>query len=192
MIHYNVQSFDVGELRREPVAALGLLAPAGLQGFNPSLSHALVAALAEASPPIRGISTREMLNALNEKGLAAEYTDLIPGFARSGILERERLQRIGSALGSRYMLLPGLAEYNQVIIDRLALSRWKLIQSRFVALRLQLWDTQTGRVLWESAGEVTVATELLRPVRTVPLDEIAQKLCLRMIQDNLLEAKTRS
>jgi hypothetical protein len=118
MIHYNVQSFDVGELRREPVAALGLLAPAGLQGFNPSLSHALVAALAEASPPIRGISTREMLNALNEKGLAAEYTDLIPGFARSGILERERLQRIGSALGSRYMLLPGLAEYNQVIIDR--------------------------------------------------------------------------
>jgi hypothetical protein len=188
------QSFDVGELEREPVAAFGLLAPAGLQGFNPSLSHALFAALAEASPPIRGISTREMLNALNEKGLAAEYTELISGFARSGILEREGLQRIGSALGSRYMLLPGLAEYNQVIIDRLALSGWKLIQSRVITLRLwlQLWDTQSGRILWESAGEITVATELFRPERTVPLDEIAQKLWLRMIQDNLLEAKTRS
>jgi hypothetical protein len=99
------QSFDVGELEREPVAA-GLLAPSGLQGFNPSLSHALFAALAEASPPIRGIFTREILNALNERGLAAEYTDLIAGFARSVILERERLQRIGSPLGSRYMLLP--------------------------------------------------------------------------------------
>jgi hypothetical protein len=92
------------------------------------------------------------------------------------------------------MLLPGLAEYNQVIIDRLALSGWKLIQSRVITLRLwlQLWDTQSGRILWESAGEITVATELFRPERTVPLDEIAQKLWLRMIQDNLLEAKTRS
>jgi len=92
------------------------------------------------------------------------------------------------------MLLPGLAEYNQVIIDRLALSGWKLIQSRVITLRLwlQLWDTQSGRILWESAGEITVATELFSPERTVPLDEIAQKLWLRMIQDNLLEAKTRS
>jgi hypothetical protein len=37
-----------------------------------------------------------------------------------------------------------------------------------------------------------VATKLLRSEQTVPLDEIAQKLWLRMIQDNLLEEKTRS
>ncbi|HEY6368474.1 MAG TPA: hypothetical protein VI585_27130, partial [Candidatus Binatia bacterium] len=85
-------------------------------------------------------------------------------------------------------------EYNQVIIDRLALSGWKLIQSRVITLRLwlQLWNTQTGQILWESAGEVTMATELLRPERTVPLDEIAQMLWLRMIQDNLLAEATQS
>src|SRR5262245_11298671 len=91
------QFFNVGELMREPVATFGLLAPAGLQGLNPSLSHALTAGLAEASPPLQGISTRETLNKLNAKGLATEYADLISGFARSGILERERLQRIGLA-----------------------------------------------------------------------------------------------
>jgi hypothetical protein len=188
------KSFDVTALAREPVAAFGLLTPAGLQGFNPSLSHALIAAMSEASPPLREIPTRETLNLLNEQGLAGEYADLISEFTRSGILERERLQRIGSTVGFRYVLLPGLAEYNQVIIDRLALSGWKFIQSRVVTLRLwlQLWDAQTAQMLWESTGEVTVATELLRPERTVPLDEIAQKLWLRMIQDNLLEAKTRS
>jgi hypothetical protein len=37
-----------------------------------------------------------------------------------------------------------------------------------------------------------VASEFLRPERTVPLDDIAQKLWLRMIQDNLLEDRTRS
>jgi hypothetical protein len=47
-------------------------------------------------------------------------------------------------------------------------------------------------IVWESAGEVTVATKLLRSEQTVALDEIARKLWLRMIQDNLLEGKTES
>jgi hypothetical protein len=187
------QSFNVGELTREPVVTFGLLAPGGLQGFNPTLSHALIAALAETSPPIQGIPTRETLNLINEQALAAEYGDLISGFTRSGILERERLRRIGSALGSRYVFLPGLAEYNQVIIDRLALSGWKFIQSRVITLRLwlQLWNTQTGQILWESAGEITMATEVLRPERTVSLEQIAQTLWLRMIEENLLAEATK-
>jgi hypothetical protein len=188
------QSFDVAELAREPVATLGLLTPAGLQGFNPPLSHALNAALSEASPPIRGIAAHETLNMLIQQGLGAEYSTLIASFGRGGILEREPLQRIGSALSSRYVLLPGLAEFNQVIIDRLSIYGWNIIQSRVTTLRLwlQLWETQTGKILWESSGEVTMATKLLRSEQTVPLDEIAQKLWLRMIQDNLLEGKSRS
>lgn len=188
------QSFNVTELAREHVATLGLLTPAGLQGFNPPLSHALNAALSEASPPIRGIPAHETVNVLNQQGLATEYGTLIAGFGRGGILEREPLRRIGSALSSRYVLLPGLAEFNQVIIDRLSISGWNIIQSRVTTLRLwlQLWDTQTGKIVWESAGEVTVATKLLRSEQTVALDEIARKLWLRMIQDNLLEGKTGS
>jgi hypothetical protein len=188
------QFFDVTELAREQVATLGLLTPAGLQGFNPPLSHALNAALSEASPSIRGIAAHETVNVLNQQGLAAEYGTLIAGFGRGGILESKPLRRIGSALSSRYVLLPGLAEFNQVIIDRLSIYGWNFIQSRVTTLRLwlQLWDTQTGKIVWESAGEVTVATKLLRSEHTVPLDEIARKLWLRMIQDNLLEGKTGS
>jgi len=188
------QSFDVAQLAREPVATFGLVAPAALQGFSATLSYALIAALSEASPPIRSISDNETLNKLNGQALAAEYGDLISGFARSGILERERLQRIGSALGSSYVLLPGLAEYNQVIIDRISIYGWNVIQSRVTTLRvwLQLWDTKMGQILWQSSGEITLATRLLRPERTVPLDEIARKLWLRMIQDGLVAGKTSS
>ena len=188
------QFFDVTELAREQVATLGLLTPAGLQGFNPPLSHALNAALSEASPSIRGIAAHETVNVLNQQGLATEYGTLIAGFGRGGILESKPLRRIGSALSSRYVLLPGLAEFNQVIIDRLSIYGWNFIQSRVTTLRLwlQLWDTQTGKIVWESAGEVTVATKLLTSEQTVPLDEIARKLWLRMIQDNLLEGKTGS
>jgi hypothetical protein len=75
------------------------------------------------------------------------------------------------------------------MVDRIGFYGWNFIQSRVTTLRLwlQLWDTQSGQILWESAGEITLATELLRPERTVSLDEIAQKLWLRMIQDDLVE-----
>jgi hypothetical protein len=183
------QAFDVAVLAREPVATLGPLTPAGLQGFNPFLSRGLVAAILEVSPPIH-----ETVNVVNGQGLAAEYADLISGFVRSGILERERLQRIGSALGSRYVLLPGLADFNQVVIDKFEIAGIKMVRNRVITLRLwlQLWDTQTGEIVWESAGEATVASQLLLPQRMVPLDEIGQKLWLRMVQDNLLTGETQA
>ena len=69
-----------------------------------------------------------------------------------------------------------------------------MIQSRVTTLRvwLQLWDTRMGQILWRWTGEITAATRLLRPERTLALDEIARKLWLRMIQDGLLAGKTSS
>ena len=187
-------SFDIGELSRQPVATPGLVAPAGLQGLSTSLSHALVAALASASPPIRAIPAHEIANTLNDQGLATEYADLLSGFARAGIMERERLQRIGSALGFRYLLLPGLAQFDHTILDRFEIVGVKVIRTRVTVLRawLQLWDTRTGHIVWESAGEVATASDIVRHDLLIPMDVIARKLWQRMIQHDLLEGGTGS
>jgi hypothetical protein len=187
-------SFDIDDLSRQPVATVGLVAPAGLMGYSASLSHALVAALADVSPAIRGIPAHEIANALNDQGLASEYADLLAGFSRNGIMERERLQRIGSALGFRYVLVPGLAELNYLVLDRFEITGVKVIRTRVTLMRvwLQLWDTRTGHILWESAGEVATASEVVRHDRLVPVDEIAQKVWRRMIQHDLLEGGTSS
>jgi hypothetical protein len=184
---------DFADLAREPVATLGLVTQAGLQGFGPSLTQALVGALAEASPSVRARSVLDTVNAISEHGLAAEYADLLAGFARTGILERDRLHKIGSALGSRYVLLPGLAEFDHVLIDRFEISGLKLVRNRVTTLRLwlQVWDARSGRLVAESTGESTVASELLRPDRSIPLDDTAQKLWLRMIREGVLARRPR-
>jgi len=188
------ESFNVGALGGEPVATLGVVAPASLQGLSPTLSLALATALAEVSPPIRGIPTFETVNRLTDQGLAAEYADLLAGFSRNGILERQRLRWIGSGLGSRYVMLPGLAQLDETIIDKFEAAGLKLLRNRVTTLRLwlQLWDAQTGHIVWESAGEITVSTVLLSPSRAVPLGETIQKLLFNMIQDGLLRGKTRT
>ena len=83
-------SVDMAVLACEPVATLGIAAPAGLQGLSPTVSHALTIALAQGSPPIRAVPMPEVLNRLTDRGLAVEYADLLAGYGRSGIPERER------------------------------------------------------------------------------------------------------
>jgi hypothetical protein len=182
-------SFDASDLTRMPVMVLG-----NLQGLGPTLSHALSGALAEVTPPIREIPTDQTLNRLTDKGLATEYADLRAGFARNGILDRQRLRRIGTGLGSRYVLLPGLAQFDAEILDKYEAAGIKLLRNRVTTLRLwlQLWDSQTGHIVWESSGEVTVATVFLSAKQAVALEQTAKKLLVRMIQDGLLESKTET
>ena len=163
-------------------------------GLGPTLSHALSGALAEVNPPIREIPTRETMNRLTDKGLATEYADMRAGFARNGMLDRQQLRRIGSGLGSQYVLLPGLAQFGEEILDKFEAAGIKLVRNRVTTLRLwlQLWDTQTGHIVWESSGEGTTSTVFLSPKQTVTLEQIAKKLLVRMIQDGLLDSKTET
>ena len=187
-------SFDASDLARMPVVLLAFVAPGNLQGFSPALSHALSHALAEVAPPVREIPTDETLNRLTDKGLATEYADLRAGFARNGMLDRQRLRRIGLGLGSQYVLLPGVAQFNEEILDKFEAAGIKLLRNRVTTLRLwlQLWDSQTGHIVWESSGEVTTAAVFLSPKQTVALEQIAKKLLVRMIQDGLLESKAET
>jgi hypothetical protein len=91
-------------------------------------------------------------------------------------------------------MLPGLAQLDETIIDKFEAAGLKLFRNRVTTLRLwlQLWDAQTGHILWESAGEITVSTVLLSPSRAVPLGETIQKLLFNMIQDGLLRGKTKT
>jgi hypothetical protein len=87
------------------------------------------------------------------------YAALLSGFVRTGILKRQRLRRIGSGLGARYVMLPGLAQLDETVIDKFEAAGLKLLRNRVTTLRLwlQLWGTQSGHIVSESAGEVTVA-----------------------------------
>lgn len=188
------KSFDTSELARMPVVVLAFVTPGNLQGFGPTLSHALSGALTEVTPPIREIPTDETLNRLTDHGLATEYADLRAGFARNGMLDRPRLRRIGSGVGGRYVLLPGIAQFDEQILDKFEAWGIKLLRNRVTTLRLwlQLWDSQTGHIVWQSSGEVTTATVFLSPKQTIALEQTAKKLLVRMLQDGLIESKTET
>jgi hypothetical protein len=188
------QYLNVSKLASERVGVLGVVAPPGLQGLSLSVSHSLADALGRAQPPIRVIPVTDTVSIINKQGLAQNYVNLLSDYGSKGILELKQLRQIGSALGARYVFLPGLGEFTQTIVDKFEVMGLKLVRSRVTTLRLwlQLWDAQTGRILWESSGEVTAVNALVTAKRAVPLEQLAQALWLEMIQQDLIEGKTET
>lgn len=186
------KSLDVAELARMPLPTFPAVAPPSLQGYSPAVSHALSTALLQVSPPFHEVPPHHSLNRLNEHGLAQDYTEMVSDFARSGIFDRQRLERIGSALGAQYLLQPGIGDFTETLGDRFMLFGWRMVKTRAATLRLwlRLWDTKSGKILWEAAGEATVTSELVEDMPTIPVSTIAQQLWSRMVQEHLLGEKT--
>ena len=94
----------------------------------------------------------------------------------------------------RYVLLPGLAQFSEEILDKYEAAGIKLLRNRVTTLRmwLQLWDTQSGHIVWEASGEVTASAVFLSPKQTIGLERVVKKLLVSMIQDELLGSRTET
>jgi TolB-like protein len=87
----------------------------------------------------------------------SEYTD-------SSVLRKDILSKLGQALAARYVLLPKLLRFQSETFDRATIIGIAFLRTRqsSVDIHAQLWDTETGEVLWEGASEGTVASEVVR------------------------------
>ena len=189
-----IEALDIRALTCEPVTTLGVVAPGGIQGLSATIAHALTSVLAQTTPPVRVVPMPETLSRLADHDLTGDYGDLMAGFGRTGILERERLRRIGAALGSRYVMQPGLAEFSMGLFDKFEFWGIKIVRSRIATLRLwlQIWEAPTGHLLWERTGELTVSVPVVQQDRMMSLDELAQKLWARMLENDLFRGLSLS
>lgn len=179
-------------LLTERVAILPPLTASAQVGFRQALSSAFDRAMQAASPETRLVSSREVVNLLNAKGLAADYRTLAAAYAQDGILEQPTLEQVGSVIGARYVFQLSLSSFAQEMEDRFVLFGWRIVQTRtsVLSLALQLWDTRTGAIIWSSTGETTMASDVLREIR-IPFDLAAETLCEAMLLD-LRHNRTKS
>lgn len=182
---------DAGALRNRTTAVLPVVASAAQQGYMTVLSLALDKALAATSRPIRHVSAHRAISILNGNELVERYTQMIDNYRQAGLLERNALQAIGEAFDADYVLLPALAGLQQDSNDRLgnALTLFRTYSTQ-LQLSLQLWDTRTGELLWQSAGQLALAKERFT-WKPVAVSDVAENLWQGMLED-LLAGRTSS
>jgi hypothetical protein len=177
-------SFESSMLESEPSAVLNAVVGFGLEGYTNQVSRSLFTALEKAPPALKVISPLDTLSQINRKGLEAEYAAMVSQYQQSGILDRMVLEKVGQALNARYVFQPSMATFTQSMSGRFSIFGLRLIQTRISTLRLsvQIWDTRSGEIVWESTGEATLAGEDVREYR-IPFEEIASRLWQQMFQN---------
>jgi hypothetical protein len=84
---------------------------------------------------------------------------------QANILDHEPLRKLGAAVGARYIFQPRLMLFSQHMTDRWTFPFFgvRLSQTRATVMRLslQLWDSETGALLWSSIAEGTMQGEAI-------------------------------
>lgn len=184
-------TFDIAIFRERKTAVLPPVVGAAQQGYAPELALALSRAITDASQAIRYVPPHVTLSLLNQYNLAELYTQMIDKYRNAGVLNKDALEVMGEALNADYVLLPVFAGFFQQTDDRLS-QMITLVRtySTQVHLALQLWNTRTGELVWQSSGQATLAKERISAMPVV-LADVSHGLWLGMLED-LLAGRTSS
>jgi len=179
-------SFSPASLEQYPVALFPAVTLAALRGNEVGLANYLGQIVSKVRSRWKVVSEAETVTRINRQGLAAEYTRMRADYDQSNILDRDSLRRIASAIGVRYVFQLRLAALTQTMTDRWKIPafdvRMSQTRSSIVRLSLQLWDAETGELVWASLAETNMANEAVSQ-DPVYLEDIARVTLGSMMAD---------
>ena len=179
-------SFQPAVFEYHTVALFGAITPPALHGNEVAISYALDQILHKVSPKWKVMSPRELAKLINRHGLAGGYAKMRADFELSHILDGATLRKIASALGVRYVFQPYLAAFTQTMTDRWSFPpidlRVTQTRSSIMRLSLQLWDAETGELVWGSIAETTMQNEGLSQ-DPVYLEDVSRATLGSMMED---------
>ncbi len=148
------------------------------QIYRETLAGLLYEALKNQKTGPKILPLDSVQSSINKAELWAEYEKMIRNFTETSVLRKDTLQKMGRALGAKYVLLPKLLRFQQETFDRVTLLGISFLKTRqsTVDIHAQIWDTESGEVVWHGAGEGTLATEVVRG-RPVSFMIVAQYAC---------------
>jgi hypothetical protein len=166
-------------------AGIGVLtpsAPTGQEADRQALGDALSETLASDLEGAKIVALPELLSAINQAGMAQEYSTMFSEYEKTGILERDTLERIGNAAGVRYVAKLNLGNFEQSTSGRAKILGVRFLDTRTATIRvhLEIWDTDSGAIVWQGNEELTFAEEGIRE-RPITFQQVASLASERLV-----------
>jgi len=181
-------SFHPTDLEHQPVALFTALGLPAFRGNEIALDFYLDEILHAVEPKWKLVSSQETTTRINRQGLALDYSRMRVDYEQTNMLDRDSLRKIGGAVGVRYVFQPRLAAFEQMMTDRWTFLfpmlnvRMTQTRSSIMRLSLQLWDVETGELVWASFAETNMENEAATQ-DPVYLEDIAHATFASMIED---------
>lgn len=166
-------------------AGIGVLtpsAPTGQEADRQALADALGEILDRDVEEANVVSLPALLSAVNRAGLSKAYSNMFAEYDRTGILERDILGDIGRAADVRYVAKLNLGDFQQSTAGRAKIFGVRFLDTRMASIRvhLEIWDTQTGGIVWQGNEELTYAEEGVHE-KPVSFQQVAAMAAERLI-----------
>jgi hypothetical protein len=168
-------------LGRDGIGVLTPSAPTGQEADRHALADALGAIL-EENTQTKVVTLPAMLSAINESGLARSYSTMFTEYERTGLLERDVLRQLGEAANVRYVAKLNLGNFQQETSGRAKIFGVRFLDTRTASIRvhLEIWDTQTGGIVWQGNEELTFPQEGVRET-PVTFQQVARLASNRLV-----------
>jgi hypothetical protein len=155
--------FRPTDLAQHRVAVFPAITMPGLRGNEFALGHYLGYIAKKGAPDWKVVTEIEASSRINRQGLATDFARMRSDYDESSILDLDTLRRIAKAVDARYVFQPRLVGFSQIMTDRWMFPglNVRLLQTRSSIMRisLQLWDAETGDLVWVSIAETTMSNE---------------------------------
>ena len=111
------------------------------------------------SPAVKVRGLAEVLNGVNAANLDQEYKAMYRDYLQTGILDADVLADVGETSRVRYLAQLSLAGFSQGNRGRFSFFGLRMLDTKQGNLRifLQIWDAESGTVVWEGSGELNFA-----------------------------------
>lgn len=115
---------------------------------------------------------------VNRADMWSDLQSMYKEYQNTAVLRRDVLAKLGKALGARYVLLPKVLRFQQEVFDRVTIIGISFLRTRqsTVDIQVQIWDTETGDVVWHGVGEGSQSAEVVEG-RPVSFMSVAQYAC---------------
>jgi hypothetical protein len=136
-------------------------------------------------PNIRCVTLPETLSAINAAGLAREYRAMYADYRDTGLFKRDTLARVGKVTGARYLAQLKLQGFSQGEKERFGALGIRILDTQQGTARVffQIWDAETGAIVWEGTEELRIASEVFtqKPITlTQVMEKAAEDLIARL------------
>lgn len=155
--HHSNLALKKGDLESSGLAFITPSTVTGQEEDKQALGFVFGEVMKQLRPDIPLVPLPQTLSAINHAGIADSYKSMYADYGDTGIFRYDILRKIGKVTGARYLAQIKLSSFNQQSKGRFSVLGLRLVQTQEANLRLffQIWDSQTGAIVWEGTEEVT-------------------------------------
>lgn len=157
----NIGSLTLGMLESD---GIGVLTPSIVTGreTDKQIIGEVLSDVLEASLMMTNVvPLAEVLNRVNTAGLADVYAASLAMYDTSGIIPLASIDLLGEAADARYLAKISLANFEQNQVERFGIAGIRVLSTNRTRIRLflEIWDSETGRIVWYANEELAIAAD---------------------------------